>query len=316
MWGSSLPPLTELPDSSPCGDGRSYHDTEPSRTSDPEVRVTDRVAAMGAVAAAATLLLCGTADALAAQEATRLTRWSLAVGVVHRVQSDELASPLRYSGLGPGIRFAYFREEAGSRAGLGLDYAGPRLASAITQGDAHSTDTHRTALTASYLRRVAAMRGGQVSLFLGGTMAVDGLYRNHSYGPVGGRETFVDVFATLAPAGGWEALVGPRLRLSHRVASPVLGAVWRTPYTGMKYFPDARLARIPTLLGLEHELALELSLSPTVDLVAAHHLSALKHPDPWRFATLTNWFRVGLELRRRRGDPAAGTPGSGDGDLP
>lgn len=260
------------------------------------------IARLGPIAA---LLLFGGFGVAAAQEVRGLSRWSLGVGLVHHVQSDELASPLRYSGWGPGVRLAYGRERPDARGSLLLDYVAPTLTSHVTRQGEPSEATHRLTLGASYLRRAMTTGGERFSVFAGPGLAVDGLYRSHQYRAVG-NEAYFDGIATLQAAGGWEYQVTPGLRMVHRLAVPVIGVLWRTPYTGLKYVPEARLGLLTSMLGIEHEFRVERALSPSLDLVATHHLSAFRHDDPWRLATFTNRLRVGVDVRRRH-EARAGT---------
>ena len=262
----------------------------------------------GLGAGAIAVLACAAPGALAAQDPGTEGRWTAGAALVHHVQADALASPLRYGGVGPGLSLGYARVGPRSRTALHVAYGGPSLESRISRPGVSTEQTHRLTVSVPHLRGV---RGGQrLDLLLGGQLTGDVLYRKHAY-PTS-TEHFADAFVLLEAAAGLEYRASERLRVEQRLAVPLLGLLWRSPYTGLKYAPEAALALPHQLQGLRHELALTRAAGPRLSLTAAHELVLLRHADPWELATVTQRLRLGVELRRG-GGAAVATPAGEDG---
>jgi hypothetical protein len=222
------------------------------------------------------------------------SRWSIGVGLVHHVQADALASPLRYSGLGPGLNLGWERVREGGRASALLAYSGASLESRISAPPISTEQTHRLTISLAYLH---GLREGRSFVpLVGGRLVGDALYRKHDY--YASTEHFGDLFVVLEGAGGVEWRPRDDLRVEERLSVPLAGVVWRSPYTGMKYWPGARFALPDRLQGLRHELVVTRDVGRRASLLIAHELVLLRHPEPWELATATQRVRIGVELRR------------------
>jgi len=255
------------------------------------------------VAVLAPILFCIQAGAASGQPAGTGARWSLDAGLLHTLQADALASPLRYGGLGPGAAFGYERVGAASRTAVSLVYARPRLSSSITRGAAFEESAHRLRLAVPHHRLLHA--SGPLTVLMGTQLSADVYYRRHDYANY--PEHYLDAFVLLEAAAGVEYRAGAKLRIDQRIAIPAAGIVWRSPYTGMKYAPSARLALPDRLQGLTHRLTVSRTLSPTVAVRLTHEVVLLRHSEPWRLAVITQGVRLGVVWLR--GGRVASNPG-------
>jgi len=256
----------------------------------PPPRRTHARAVLGTTALA---VLLGCPTHLTAQSAVG-SRWAADAVLARTVQSDELASPLRYRGLGPGVALGYERVRTNSRSGLQLLYMRPSLASDISRGLTFVEAGHRLRMSVPHLREVHERQ--RLTLLLGGQLAGDAYYRRHDYAPF--SEHYLDAFLLLQAMAAVEWRLGPDVRIEQRLALPLAGVAWRGAYTGLKYGPSARFELPHRLQGLTHSVGVSRSVGSGVALRATHEVGMLRHPDPWRLAVLTQWLSVGLEWRR------------------
>ncbi|MEX0892726.1 MAG: hypothetical protein WEB88_11200 [Gemmatimonadota bacterium] len=256
-------------------------------------RLPRRAHAHAALATTALTVLLACPAHLAAQSAAG-SRWAVDAVVARTVQSDELASPLRYRGLGPGVALGYERVGPTSRSGLQLLYMRPSLTSDISRGATFVEAGHRLRISVPHLRKVRERQ--RLTLLLGGQLAGDAYYRRHDYAPF--SEHYLDAFLLLQVMTAVEWRPGPDLRIEQRLAVPLAGVAWRGAYTGLKYGPSARFELPHRLQGLTHSVGVSRAVGSGVALRAAHEVGMLRHPDPWRLAVLTQRLSVGLEWRR------------------
>jgi hypothetical protein len=207
------------------------------------------------------------------------SRLRAGMGIVRHVQADALASPLRYRGWGPAANLDWERVRQRHRMSAHVAYSGTSLESGISAPPTSTEQTHRLTVSLAYLRGLRDERS--LALLVGGRLAGDALYRNHIYHA--GTEHFGDLFVMLEAAAAVEWRPRADLRVEERLSVPVAGVVWR-PYTGMKYWPEARFALPDQLQGLRHELVVTRALGRRAALLIAHELVLLRHPEPWELA--------------------------------
>lgn len=245
---------------------------------------------------AATIALLSLASALAETAAAQAgpapgMRLSVAGGIVHHLQADALASPLRYSGLGTGFSLAMVRQNRRSEAGFSVAYARATLKSRLSDPPVSTESTERLSVGVPYLRTVGTWDG--LSLRLGGQATADALYRRHGYR--GGDEEFLDFFILLDAIGAVDLRLSPMLRIRETASATVGGVAWR-PYTGLKQWPQPEPLWPGEILALRNQLALATTLSSRLSGFLAYEVVLLRHTAPWELATAAQRVNVGLEV--------------------
>jgi hypothetical protein len=248
------------------------------------------------------ILLAAAASAALAASLPAQSPASSVIGVdffwVHNWEQNAQVSPLRYSGAGSAFALAYTTGTADWRAGLHVLYERAQLASGVSQSQEHTGSVRRIELTLPYERRLFGERSRLAGITLGAQLAGNMLYRIQSNSTMLSTEYFIDSFTWLAVAAGWQGNLGS-WRLQYRAALPLLGAAWRTPYTGAKHMPSAQLTLPTTLLGLENRIALSRRLSRVLDLRASYEFQLLHHDATWELITASNRIGMGLDWHLR-----------------
>jgi hypothetical protein len=235
-----------------------------------------------------------------AQMATRQSTLSMQLSWLHEQQQNAQVSPLRYAGTGSGPGVAYHTETDRWRAGLSVAYASAQLRSDISRDQEHTGDSRWLVLRIPYERRVSGAAASRSGLRLGAQLAGDLLYRDHSYSRMLSTEHFIDAFVWLGVLAGWQGQLVPGWRFQYHSALPVLGLVWRTPYTGAKYMPRAQITAPGTWLAFDHQVSLTHALSGAFDVRASYQLHLLRHDDTWDLASISNRMSIGLDWHLRR----------------
>ncbi len=230
---------------------------------------------------------------LAASPATAQRILDVGLGGSYRVQRDDLASPLRYAGLGPGARLEYAALGGSSRFAIVVQGGTARLTSPVSTSDMHyERETHAN-LSVEYLRRV---HDGQLGLFVGGRLDADGDVRFHTYDRATvGREVFADLFTTLDVMGTATLPVGPG-SLNMTVGVPLVALALRTPYTGAQYVPAPEFRTVGTIWGVTHRVGYRWLLSHRLGLSAFHLMRWLHYPTPRSLTAATQQFGVSLSI--------------------
>ena len=219
---------------------------------------------------------------------------------LHNREQNQQVSPLRYAGAGSGVALTYSTGTAVWRGGLHIMFASSELRSGISQNQEHVGSAKRLELSLPYERHAFAADSRLAGITLGAQLTGDLLYRSQTYSTMLSTEHFIDAFTWLAVSAGWQGSLGAHWRLRYRAAVPLLGVVWRTPYTGAKYMPGAQLTLPNTLLALENRIALTRALSGAIDFRAFYELRLLRHKATWDLANASNRIGLGLDWRVRR----------------
>ncbi len=219
-----------------------------------------------------TLLASLVTSPVAAQRA-----FELGIGGAYRAQRDDLASPLRYAGLGPALRLGYAAEGHRSRFAVVLNAGTARLTSAISTPSMHYARDTRGSLAVEYLRQIG---GGRLAVFAGGRFDASMDVRQHTYDPrTVGDELFADLFGVLEAAGAATLPVGPGT-LSTTLAIPLVSLALRTPYTGATYVPVPELRGPGTLVGFMHRVAYRWWPTVRVGITVLHTFEWIHYPTP------------------------------------
>lgn len=222
--------------------------------------------------------------------------WRLALGMAHQGVSDQLASPLRHRGTGPLVGFGYGNLGPGGGWELAADYLAVRVSSFLEGPDRGFEDTHGVRLGFAWVRRVGRLADGRLGLHLGGALDARFSIRSHHYG--GGTESFGDLFAPFQAAAMWSLRLGPRALLTHRVSTPVASVVLRSPYTGLKVFPDVRVSGPWEARGFDSRLEARTGMGNDWGMSLFHEWSLLEYPDPLPLSWVVHRLGVLVELRR------------------
>jgi hypothetical protein len=262
------------------------------------------------------ILLAAVVPALLAASVAAQSARSSALGAdifwLHNREQNQQVSPLRYAGAGLGVALTYSTGTDVWRGGVHMAFASAELRSGISQNQEHVGSAKRLELSLPYERHAFAAGSRLAGVTLGAQLTGDLLYRNHTYSTNLSTEHFIDAFAWLAVSAGWQGAMGPGWRLRYHVALPLLGVVWRTPYTGAKYMPSAQLTLPNTLLAPESRIALTRPLSGALDLRASYELRLLRHEATWDLATASHRIGMGLDWHIRRPVPTSASRMKGD----
>jgi hypothetical protein len=219
--------------------------------------------------------------------------FDVGLGGSYRAQRDDLASPLRYAGLGPGARLEYAALGGSSRFAIVVQGGTARLTSPVSTATTHyERETHAN-LSVAYLRRI---HDGRLGLFLGSRLDADGDVRFHTYDRATvGREVFADLFTTLDAMGTATLPVGPG-SLSMTVAVPLVSLALRTPYTGAQYVPAPEIRTVGTIWGVTNRVGYRWLLSRRFGLSAFHLMRWLHYPTPRPLTAAMQQFGVSLSI--------------------
>lgn len=218
----------------------------------------------------------------------------LGAGLVRHGQTDLMASPLRYRGVAPQAVAGYTRVGSATRFDVAASFSAVSLESRISDGG-HRQSAVLAAVRVLWLRRVTGP--GRWQGFLGGRVDAMFSLRWHEYVP-DRTELFGDIFVPLQATAAHELRLSHDLVLWQRLAVPVAAVVLRSPYTGLKYFPDVELAPPGRLLGLDHALGADWALTARWSVRAEWATALLRYPDPRELSMVTHRVEVGLEVRR------------------
>lgn len=179
--------------------------------------------------------------------------FSVGVGVGRLSRADELVSPLRYRGYS--WRLSLGAELATTRTikRIYLAYSPPTLTTSITRGGSHVQRGHRVGLEATWFRRVAETRGGDLSLHLGGTLATQGSLYDHWY-KRDDSESWAQFFALLEPGVAWHLRLPGGAVLWQELTAPLAGFVARPPYQGLTEMPRPSFAGPGRVTGIQQAL--------------------------------------------------------------
>lgn len=242
--------------------------------------------------APALALALAAASGTAAQTAIPHSAVRFELGAAVRGQSDLMASPLAYRGVGAHVALAYEKRQAGRRFTVEGSYATVRLTSRITDGVDHKESTFVADLAVRSLYDVGAAWSGRVRFYAGGQLDMLLPVRSHDY-LAGMTEYYADVFLPLQVAGGWEAALGPVV-VSERLALPLLAVVGRCPYTGLRYTPTFSVAPPGRLLGFDHAVAVERPAGGRVAVRLEWRTTLVRYPEPRTLSMVSH--RVGLSV--------------------
>ncbi|NIP56689.1 MAG: hypothetical protein GWM92_01120 [Gemmatimonadetes bacterium] len=211
--------------------------------------------------------------------------------------SDELASPLRHRGLG--FQGGVSLRRSGDRSAWDLELLGERarIESRIADSEGGYEALYRATLSYAHLRTVGRPLDGRLQLYVGGRIAAAVHYRSHQYGSLQSEE-FAEGIVPLEVAGRWGLTLDPRTRLEHRVSVPLVSLVLRTPYSGLKYVPDLKVAGPSRARGFTSRLMLGRRLTERLGLAAFHRISVFHYPDPLPVSWVGHGFGIELELLR------------------
>ncbi len=251
--------------------------------------------ALSASTLALTVLLPPEARAQATEE--HAGRWGLSIAGSHQSVNDEIASPLRQTGLGPAVGLLYRTRGRHSDWGLGGRYGNRSLESGTSREGGSSEDVHDFTLHLSYLRRVHGTEGARFAVYAGVGSEVRLVVRIHQYGVLG-SETYADGFAPLEAQSMWIYDTGNRGVWSGRLAVAALSAVGRDPYTGTKYVPRIEMKDPVHVPAVRHILSYRFSMGSSFDGVLSHELTYFRYPEPRYMVMATQDLRFTLEWKR------------------
>ena len=262
---------------------------------------------MARITLLAALVSAAWTTSIEAQQTARASTVGAALYWVHNREQNEQVSPLRYAGAGTGFALAYGTGSDDWRTGLQLLYASTQLSTDISNSREHTGRARRLELRIPYQRRVFGGTSRLAGFRLGAQLASDLFYRNHTYSTNLPTEHFIDAFTWLGLVGGWQSRPGAGWQVHYSAALPLVGMVWRTPYTGAKYMPPAQLTLPNTMIGLENRLSFTRRLSAALDFHASYDLRLLRHEATWNLATASQRIGMGLDWYVRRPNHSSAT---------
>lgn len=220
----------------------------------------------------------------------------LELGLRRHGQTDLMASPLRYRGTAPDLGLGFRHVRRDTRFDLEASFSAVTLESDISRTGSGET-AYFARLRLRWLHRVAARMSWEG--FLGGRVDVFVPVRRHTYPLGGGTELYGDAFIPIQLAAAQELRLTPRTVAREALAVPVAAVVLRSPYTGLKYLPDADLAPPGRLIGLEHTLGVDRTLSrhEAWTVSVEWRVALLRYPEPRKLAMVTHRLTLGLEVR-------------------
>ncbi len=242
--------------------------------------------------APALVLALAAAAGTAAQTAIPQSAVRFELGAAVRGQTDLMASPLAYRGVGTHVAMAYEQRRHGRQFTVEGSVARARLTSRISDGADHTESTFVANVSVRSLHDVGAAKSGRLHFYAGGQLDLRVPVRSHAY-VEGMTEYYADIFLPLQAAGGWEAALGPVV-VSERLALPLLAIVGRCPYTGLRYTPVFSVAPPGRLLGFDHALAVERPAGGRMAVRLEWRTTLVRYPVPRTLSMVSH--RVGLSV--------------------
>lgn len=250
------------------------------------------------VTVTASVVILSVTDLVGAQSTSEAPTWRLAVGAARYGLSDGLASPLPHRGTGLLLGVGYRVPDHSGGWGLSLAYWAPRVSSAIETDLGGFETTHQVDAGFVWLKRLGGLADGRVGLHLGGAVAGRFSFRSHHYTEWSRQsrvERFGDLFVPLQAAGMWSMPLGEEGLVTHRVGVPVVTLALRSPYTGLKYFPEATVEGPLSFTGFDSRLSYRRK-GGGWRFGFFHHMTFVRYPDPRPLSSIVH--RVGVEVLR------------------
>ncbi len=222
--------------------------------------------------------------------------WSLTGSWIRQGTSDELISPLHYTGSGWRLTLARETWSPGSTWDVQASYFAPSLESDAPLPDGGFQETSQGALSVHYLRRVGSLLDDRILLRAGGALGARAAVRRHQFNALS-DETYADAFVPLSLAGAWETAV-PGGSLMHRLTVPLLTLALRSPYSGLKYVPDPEVAGPWSYAGFTSRLVYRVDREGLVGMSLVHTFSLARYPDPFPLAKAFHSLGLRLEVAR------------------
>lgn len=205
---------------------------------------------------------------------------------------DHMASPLRYTGRGPGTGASYVGEAGPWRWALRGGVAGPRLSSRLSDSEGSYEEMAWRGASGELLWR--AWRNRPFTVWTGAGLAVESAARRHLY-VTDAWLNFTNTFVALQAAARAELSLERWGRVAGTFALPVVGVAVREEYAGV--IGRARrvsLAAPPAFLFARHRLEYRLPVETVLDVRAFHEATLLRHRDPEPLASVSH--RLGMML--------------------
>jgi hypothetical protein len=224
----------------------------------------------------------------------------LSLGLESRLlqQSDDLVSPLRYSGTTWGPTLGYGFSSPVQIRGFALSMGLPVLTSSETEKGAHRQEGYRLDLSVGLFHQVVGSEVSTFSLYLGGELRGEAAFFDHWYTSVD-RESSMHLFFLLQPGGVWRVQLPWGDELSQRITVPLGGLVMRPDYQGMTEAPDVEWAGVGRVTGVHQSLQLLRPLGSQGRWGVSYEFTAFRYPDPRPMAMVRHALRVQATVWRR-----------------
>jgi hypothetical protein len=224
----------------------------------------------------------------------------LSLGLEARIlqQSDELVSPLRYSGIAWGPALGYGFSSPAQIRSLAVALGLPVLTSSETEEGGHRQEGYRLDLSLGLFHRVVGSGSDPFALFLGGEVRGDFAFFDHWYTAVDG-ESWMNVFGLFQPGVVWRVALPWGGEVSQTVTVPLGGVVLRPGYQGMTEIPDAEWAGVGEVTGVHQLLQLLRPLGSRGRWGVSYEFAALRYPHPRPLAIVRHTVRVQATVWRR-----------------
>jgi hypothetical protein len=105
-------------------------------------------------------------------------------------------------------------------------------------------------------------------------------YRRQHYHSLFPTEIYGDLIGAIDVSASWIWRPAPRHQFRHAVATPVVSAALRTPYTGAKFMPDVLFGGPGRLVGMRYELEYASVGMGSSGWGAMYGLQVFRYPDP------------------------------------
>lgn len=215
-------------------------------------------------------------------------------GLFQQANLNELISPLRYEGYTIPLSLNYQAIRPKDKITIGGYGSYQKLNSSISKKSEHLQKALQLELYFGYHRKINRISNKKFTLYAGIIQDVLFSYRKQIYNP-GDEENYIDVSVSLISAGlGYNYNITSGSFISQNINFTLLGLDFRTPYYGLKNFPNIYVEFPDHNVKLIHRFSYCYQIGRHLRLDFIYRILYHYYDKPFKSHTLTNNFLFGL----------------------